>query len=264
MTNVVKMPPGWGNDPLSKMLEDAHTNGYHTFVHYPQVFMLWTTVNDTYVMVQRELRDQCEDEWFGLLFLSRSHASWAAAVRLASAGQLPESYMLLRGCLENAMTGLFVSDKSQSTGTATRAETFLRRDEDEETKRKMKKEFHLTLMLKHVAAKDQEVGKVAKQLYEWAIGNGAHPNPSGLLTNMAIEKEAGRTDFQTTYFNDDSVARGLCWKICANVGICSLEIFRLLLPDKFAVIGATARLLKLRSPANYGGSFWKTAMTNRS
>ena len=56
-------------------------------------------------------------DWFSALFLYRSHAALLGGVRLALSGQVPEAYMVLRGCLENALYGLYISRNSESVVT---------------------------------------------------------------------------------------------------------------------------------------------------
>jgi hypothetical protein len=70
-------------------------------------------------------------------FLPRSHASHLGAVRLVLSGQLPESYMLLRGCLENALYGFYIS------GRPGIFEIWLRRHDDEQSKDRVKNQFQI-------------------------------------------------------------------------------------------------------------------------
>ena len=95
-------------------------------------------------------------------------------------GQVTESYMVLRGCLENSLYGLHISNNPDTR------EVWLRRHDNERCKRKCKIEFSVGNVFKTLNSRDINIHRIAKDLYETTIDYGAHPNEIGLLS--MIEK----------------------------------------------------------------------------
>lgn len=175
--------------------------------------------------------------WFAGFFLLRSHASYLGGVRLSGSGQLPEAYMVLRGCLENALYGLFLHNNPELRSV------WLRRHEDKTSKRRVKEEFKIGPMLDLVKARDALTGRTARCLYDRTIDHGAHPNERALSSVLRQTENANSVRFDVNYLSDASTpALALCLKTTAQVGICNLRIFRLVIPERFTILGLDENL----------------------
>src|SRR6266481_4471536 len=93
-------PPGWGNDELSKYLQKVHENHYASFVQKKAWFDKLSAVNDLFFTVAKNIINP-ENPVAAILFY-RSHSAYLAAGSCATAGQVVESMVLVRSCLENA------------------------------------------------------------------------------------------------------------------------------------------------------------------
>lgn len=128
-------PPNWGGDEVSNFLEIAHRNGYGSFVHLPAPFAKITAID----ALNRRLIDNLNNtrDWFTAFFILRAHSSFLGACRLTVSGQIPESYMVMRGCLENALNGFHIATQPALK------EIWLRRHDDESSMRAVKNEFRI-------------------------------------------------------------------------------------------------------------------------
>lgn len=90
-----------------------------------------------------------------------------------------------------------------------------------------------------------KIGKVARELYDRTIDYGAHPNAWALLTNLRQKKEGNKIKFELNYLTGNSPALGFCLKTSAEVGVCSLMIFKLVFKERFDILGISEELQKL-------------------
>ncbi len=225
----VQLPPGWGRDNLAEFIETARHN---TFAAFVQARPIWERLNRIDALFRRAIEAMNNSRaWFAGFFLLRSHASYLGAVRLSVSGQLPEAYMVLRGCLENALYGLFLHVNPDL------GPVWLNRHEDETSKQRVRDEFRIGRMLDLLEARDAMTGSVARTLYDRTIDYGAHPNEMALLTVLGRTENAGSVTFDVRYLSDASTqALPLCLKTNAQVGVCSLRVFRLVIPERFTIL----------------------------
>jgi hypothetical protein len=149
MVNIPE-PPGWGGDKLSECLDQSRRNVLARFVTQQPTYQRLAEIDRTYQLICHSLLDP--PSWFVSIFLLRAHSSYLAAAHLARAGQLPETYMLLRGCLENAVYGFYFHHKPESH------ERWLRRHENAKAGKIMRDEFKIARMLRLLTEHDSECG----------------------------------------------------------------------------------------------------------
>ncbi len=101
------IPRDWGADPLGKFIEDARRNCIATFTNLRRQYDVLSEIERIYRVMVDNL-SQSPELVSGFLLI-RSHSSFLGATRLCLSGQLAEAYILLRGCLENALYGLYVA-----------------------------------------------------------------------------------------------------------------------------------------------------------
>jgi hypothetical protein len=179
--------------------------------------------------------DRTQD-WFASFFLFRAHSAYLAGTRLALSGQVPEAYMVLRGVLESALYGFYVARNSSVR------ETWLRRNEDKATKKRMRQDFKIANIFQILELEDQKLRKIAGDLYERTIDYGGHPNQQAFLSVMKQQSDESKITFQSAYMIGNEDALHLCLKSCAQIGICALSIFRLVFRERFDILGISQNL----------------------
>ena len=237
------LPPGWGSDHISRYLVSTQENRWAAFVHLQPIWDHLVRIDQQFERATDNLSHQSRIALvFALQFLVRSRSSFLAGVQTCTGGQLAETYMLLRGCLESALYGLHITQRKEAL------EIWLRRDEGEAPKKRMRNAFAFGPLLTALESLDPETGPVARRLYEQTIDYGAHPNPYSLLTQSTRTEQEKSVDFSQTWITGDCIAMRLCLKTTAEVGLCALHIFRHVFPTKFDILGITEKIRILRDP----------------
>jgi len=237
-TKKKKIPPGWGDDQLSAFIDKALENVYATFHNLKPQYNLLKNIHLVFDSIVHNL-DRSPD-WFASFFLFRSHSAFLAGVRLALSGAIPESYMVLRGCLENAFYGFYVH------GNQRRQETWLRRHDDHKSKAKMRGEFTIRNVLDFLKTRNDNLFKVSSELYDRTIDFGAHPNEKAFFSVMKQEKNRSKITFDSAYLIGNEPALQLVIKSSAQIGICSLLIFQIIYQKRFEILGLSDRINQLK------------------
>ncbi len=94
-------------------------------------------------------------------------------------------------------------------------------------------------MLKLATKMDATEGGIAKILYEQTIDAGAHPNELALMQTLQITESDDKIEFKSNYLDQDTVALRAALKTTAQVGVCALSLFRVIYPERFAIMGVT-------------------------
>jgi hypothetical protein len=177
----------------------------------------------------------------GAVLLVRSHAAYRAACGTAMGTQLPETFVLLRSCLEYAGYGLHLN-ANPSLG-----QTWLKRHDDAAALRAMKKAFLGVEVEQTILATDKELARIYGELYERTIDFGGHPNLRGVLSNMMWNEGNEKRELQQIYLhaNETTVLHAL--KTTAQVGMCSLHLFQHVFPERFSLLQIRDRLTQLRA-----------------
>jgi hypothetical protein len=233
-------PLGWGNDKLSDFLEAIRQQQFATFANNPgAAYSVIHEVDSCFVKITENLTNP--KNLLAAVLLVRSHAAYRAACGTAMGTQLPETFVLLRSCLEYAAYGLHVNANPQL------CETWVRRHDDAAALRAMKKAFQGIEVEETVVATDKELGRVYKELYDRTIDFGGHPNLHGVLTNMLIENSHDKRELQLIYLhgNENTVLHAL--KTTAQVGLCSLHLSQHVFPERFLLLQIREKLIELRS-----------------
>ena len=132
-------PLNWGKDPLSEFIEDARINTLGTPIHHRRAYDLLNDINGTFENMVDHL--DYSSETFSVFSAFRAHASYLGAVRLSISAQVCEAYMVLRGCLENALYGLYFFKNPLSR------QVWLNRHNDAASKNLVRREFTIGNLL---------------------------------------------------------------------------------------------------------------------
>jgi hypothetical protein len=238
------LPPGWGNDQISQYLTNVQQNRLAAFVRLQPIWDHLARIDQQFEKATGNLHGLSgARSAFAAQFLIRSRSSFLAGVQTCTGGQLAETYMLLRGCLESSLYGFHVIQKKDAL------EIWLRRDEDATAKRRMRSNFAFGSLLTTLESLDPETGPVARRLYEQTIDYGAHPNPYSLLTQTTRTEQEDSVGHSLTWVAGDCIAMRLCLKTTAEVGLCALHIFRHAFSTRFDILGITEAIKVLRHPS---------------
>jgi hypothetical protein len=227
-------PASWGNDKISTFLDDARNSEYATFANYQGEIRRLIDLDAWFGKAIDVLNHS--NDWFAGFFLFRAHSNFLAACRMTWSGQIPECYALLRSCLENALYGLYMARNPNS------CETWLRRHDSDAHRRKVKNEFRIRTMLELAKSIDTKEGNVAELLYDRTIDYGAHPNEQALMQVLQINEEVEPVEFKMIYLEGDSIQLRLALKTTAQVGVCSLSLYRSIYRDRFDILGVTGAI----------------------
>ena len=100
-------------------------------------------------------------------------------------------------------------------------------------------------MLSELNKSSVATGKAARHLYELTIDTGAHPNRKTITLAMKREETDEDILFNLAQLNNDPIVFTIALKTCAQVGICSLKIFKLVFPERFDLLGISDDIDKL-------------------
>jgi hypothetical protein len=232
-------PATWGDDKLSEFLGMARNNQFVTFATKNEEYRKLREIDDAFLLIGGQLLNPKNPLSANLLF--RSHSSFRAACSTSMAGHAPETYALLRSCLEQAAYGLYIF-KNPELGFK-----WLDRHQDADSMKAMKKAFLAVNVAKEVECVDSKLGEIYHTLYERTIDFGGHPNVMSVTGNMTMKHQEDRVVFTHLYLhgNDDAMAMAL--KTTAQVGITSLHVFQHVFPERFMLLGLQETLMRIRA-----------------
>ncbi|MGP1396756.1 MAG: hypothetical protein ACTS3R_14710 [Inquilinaceae bacterium] len=238
MKEKIDPPPGWGQDILTAYMELAYQNRFATFHNKKEVCHKIIEIDILFKNIHENWIDP--DNILLPFFFSRSHAAYRAACEHAFAGQITDTYPLLRSCLEYSAYALHIRRLPSL------AEIWLNRGETEEASKSVRKEFQFSKVRKSVKESDINKANIFEYLYEHTIDFGAHPNQQGVLSSTRIIEAPNHKRVEQAYLHGDGPALDLVLKTTAQAGICALDIFQEVFPDRFREFGVQASLVPLR------------------
>jgi hypothetical protein len=155
-----------------------------------------------------------------------------AATRLALSGQVFEVYPLLRTAIEHAWYALHLA---KDPHPPTRFNTWLSRQDSDETMNRCKAEFTVARVKATHAALDPDTARIFHGLYKDTIEMGAHPNERGVLSTMHRTDEGDRTYFEVLVLagkKPDLIEEALRKGVEVAIGV--LLTARLVSPERYA------------------------------
>jgi hypothetical protein len=226
-------------DALSRFLEDAQHNTTATCANLGPHYKTLTKIDRLF----RKLNDNLDHNphMLATWFFFRTHSALLGSIRLCCGCQVGETYMVLRGCLESALYGIYVARDSD------RQSLWLRRGENEATKKKVQEEFTVGKVMKFLHGIDPETQTIAKALYDRTIDLGGHPNERAFFSQIKTQVIESRVDFTASYFNCGDLPHELCIRTTAQIGVCCLDIFSHVFGERFRILGIDCDLDHIRN-----------------
>ncbi len=237
LPGMMRTPPaGWGDDTLSQFMSAGWRNAVDAFIEDAEQYRPLADVDGVYRRLIENLADN--PEHLAGTLLVRSHASFLAAASLALSGQAAEAYRLMRGALQAALLGLFVS------GNAERQKLWAGRNDDEAARARTRTEFNHDRLVEHLRTIDPATAKIAATLRNRTLEHESHPNTYS--SPSKARPEGKRFDFTREYFVRGDEVQRYCLRTATQVGICALSILFYVFPERYRSLGLGESLTKLR------------------
>ncbi|UGY08590.1 hypothetical protein [Phyllobacterium pellucidum] len=104
-------PPGWGNDSLTKYLDNYRDNQFATFVGKRAVISDLILIDGMYKLLLDGAKNP--KPFIPMTFFLRAHSAYRSATGAVMAGQLYEAQALLRLCLEHSSYALYIGPDTE-------------------------------------------------------------------------------------------------------------------------------------------------------
>ena len=222
----------WESDKLSHFLQEARQRQLVTITNSAAAFDILRDIDDSFSKIISEASALQPNNRPRHLLLGRSHAAYRAACGTSLAGQAPETFALLRSCLECAAYALL------SHRTPELEVVWIRRHRDAKAFSEMKSEFTANKAKKAVEVADLGLANLYDELYNDTIDFGGHPNPKGILMSRA-------NDGSPVYFHEEELVLNHCLRAAARTGLCSLFVFNYVFEPQFSKLKIKEALKKI-------------------
>jgi len=216
---------GWGKDVLTRLLEAAFYNVGVTFLKLKPYLELQTKALEIFFDAGNALSWSTVDGFVCCSLLTRAASCHFAAVMLSCAGQITETWVMLRACLENSLYAFYVARNPKL------AEIWMNRHDNETSKDACKRQFMIGNMWKDLAKESRRIAKEAKALYETSIDCGGHPNERSVTPNVVQKKD--RSGYHVKILNPGEALTRMSLIMTLMTCSCVFEIFSLIFQDQF-------------------------------
>lgn len=235
--------PGWEGDPLSTFLSDAQRNERVSALKMPDIYALLQRVHGVFQQVATITEKEHTASLLPTRFLmARARAAWLAATRLGMSGQVVEVYPVLRAVIEDSWYALHLA---KDPNPPTRVKIWLGRDDDEAAKARCKTEFAVANVRATHAALDPSAAVVLQTLYDRTIEFGGHPNERGVLAAMTRTDTDQACMFGAVVLTNNPVLISVALKTAVEAAVGALKTFRLIFPERFAIMGVDDEIEKI-------------------
>jgi hypothetical protein len=240
---VEQVLPAWGGDPLSTFLSNAQWNERATAVNVRDLYALLQRVNGAFEQVTAITEKESNEHLLPTrLLMARAHAAWLAAVRLGMSGQVVETYPLVRVVVENAWYALHLA---KDPAPPARAEVWLRRSDDATAESRCATEFSVKNVRTTHAAPDATNERAFHDVYKRTIAFGGHPNERGVLSATTRTDTGGTYTYAVAQLTDKPLLIAAALKAAIEAAVGALRTFRLVFPERFAIMGLDRDIEKL-------------------
>jgi hypothetical protein len=175
------------------------------------------------------------------LFIARSHASFLAAVTHGLGGYTPDCYMLLRGCIENALYSFYIH-KHPDLETV-----WINRHKGNEQRSACRKSFQMVKILKSLKDSDIRAYKYVSAVYDRTIDRGAHPNVMSIFTMMRKGKKL--SSFKFLYATRDKVVLKASLKDAVHTGLAAITLYCVAYAGQFDMGAVRKQILRINKGA---------------
>lgn len=233
-----QFPQTWGEDHVTHYIDDAINNilattqanspAYPTIVEIDGVFRsIIDGLNYTESILEA-------------ILLMRAHSAFLAGSTLAMGGQATESFMVFRGVLENALYALHIYINDDA------GEAWINRHRNEDSMARSRNQFSYANVSNTLRNENENLADVSENLYCRTIDFGAHPNERASTSAIQIIEEEDKITIKQNYLAGGTDPQIHAIKSGAQIGVCALDIFRLIFRERFDILSLTERLGALK------------------
>ena len=217
---------GWGKDKLTQDIEESFCNIGVSFLDLKPHFGLLKKAYEIFHGAGELLSSSTLNVLIAQSLFARTASCFLGAVRLSCSGQLTETYMLLRACVENSLYAFYIFDNAE------RANIWANRDKDEGSKKKCKRTFVVRNIWDELKENSRVLEKDAREFYDMTIDWGAHPNESSLFPNM--DRKQDDSGYSLRIHNTDKVFMRTTIIATIKASLLTFRIFALAFPEVFS------------------------------
>src|SRR6266849_2245832 len=235
--------PLWEGDDLSAFLSNAQRNERTSALKMPDVYAVLQCVHAVFQQASTITEKEHNANLLPTRFLmARAHAAWLAATRQGLSGQVVEAYPVVRAVIEASWYALHLA---KDPNPPTRVVIWLRRNDNKASKERCKTEFTVANVRATHSALDPAAAAVLQTLYDRTIELGGHPNERGVLAAMTRTDTGQVRIFGVVFLTDNLVAIAVALKTAVEAAVGALKTFRLIFPERFAIMGTDGEIDKL-------------------
>ncbi len=242
MENLDKeRPPGWEGSSLFGFVEMSWSNALATYNATPDQVKKLEYIDSLFVKFSVSGLTNPKNFFAALLFL-RAHSAFRVASGLALATPT-ETYSVIRAALEYAGYAVHCH-KHPSL-----AEVWLRRDDTPASLARVRADFTQAKVRASIADYDKPAAQRYQHLYEETVKWGAHPNEKALTSSLQMVDDPIRREkrFEVVMLPSGGYGPKLALRRCAQIGVSIIELFFLIFPERFELLGIQAMLQEARS-----------------
>jgi hypothetical protein len=174
-----------------------------------------------------------------VLFL-RCQYAYKSAAGMALAGQVVESFVMMRSCLEYAGYALAIFNNPALEAV------FASRHVSPGDMQAQKQAFRIGEVKKVIDTFDKRLAELFATFYDRTIDFGGHPNPHATFSTMQMVPDSVDKSFMTYAVVTDATTLQHAMKSVAQVGLTALYIFQHIFKSKFELLGIRAEMDRLR------------------
>jgi hypothetical protein len=229
-----------GSDPdnLTQFLELVSQNQTANAAKFPGPHLLMRRVNICLSTAGKSLINP-KPVMAGIMFL-RCQYAYKAGAGMALSGQVVETFVMMRSCLEYAgyALAIFAAPALEAV--------FMGRHVSAAGMKAQKEKFKISEIRKVIASFDKKLADVFQIFYERSIDFGGHPNPHGAMSTVEMPDDPVDKSFTTLALSTDDKVLLHAMKSVTQVGLTTLFIFQHIFKAKFELLGIRAEMDKLR------------------
>jgi hypothetical protein len=176
-----------------------------------------------------------------IMFLARAHGAFVGAVRMATSGQVPETFMLLRGAVENSLYAIHIKRDPAATY---RGKNWLSRHAGAREGSRTRQEFTIASVKESLRETSAELRQVCDALYGRCLDLGAHPNQRGHFATSVftdLDNPEG-PEFKAFLFSPNPKINRFALRSCVEVGIFTLRVFGHVFEERLQLTAMPARI----------------------
>ncbi len=224
---------------LASFLEMVRSNQLANQTNHADWYAIIKTIDDCFVRGGSNLVNPAP-VMSGILFL-RCQYAFKTAAGLALAGQVTETFVLLRSVLEYAGYALLIHDNPALQ------DIWLGRHVSPEAKRAQKDAFKISDVKSVVKRYDNRLREIFDENYERAVDFGGHPNPHATFSAMILDENEGQTALTALAISNDATVIQHALKSTGQTGLTALHIFQHVFSAKFELLGIREVIAGLRA-----------------